>query len=612
MVLQRDAKTKVWGWAAPSEKVSLKFNNKQYSTTADKAGNWTILLPPQVAGGPHEMVFSASNAVTVKDILFGDVWICSGQSNMELPMARVSDKYAEIIAKADNPHIRQFEVQDKYNFKGPNKDLQAGQWISVNAKDIYKFSAVAYFFANDLYTKYKIPIGLINSALGGSPAEAWISKTALKSFPAQYQEAQKFKDDNLIAQIEESNRQVNNSWHTLLNQTDAGVKQKWSGAVLNDADWSQMNIPGYWADDKLGAVNGSVWFRKEVNVPKTLMGKPAKLLLGRIVDADSVFINGVFVGTTSYQYPPRKYPLQNNIIKEGKNIIAVRVISQSGKGGFVPDKPYKLVLGQDSLDLTGLWKYKLGAKMEPVPGQTTVRWKPTGLFNAMIAPLLNYSIKGVVWYQGESNTDNPGNYTNLMKTLIQDWRTRWNQGNFPFIMVQLANFMETSDKPTESNWATLRQAQLNTLAVPNTGLAVAIDAGEWNDIHPLNKQTIGKRLALQAMNLAYNDKKVIPSGPIFKSVKREDNKLIISFAHTGSGLVALGNKELKYFAISGEDKKFVWAKAEIKGNQVFVWQEGIANPVTVRYAWADNPEGANLYNTAQLPASPFEASIKSK
>ncbi|WP_146905075.1 sialate O-acetylesterase, partial [Adhaeribacter aerolatus] len=480
------------------------------------------------------------------------------------------------------------------------------------AKDIYKFSAVAYFFANDLYNKYKIPIGLINSALGGSPAEAWISESALESFPAQYQEAQKFKDDKLIAQIEESNRKANNSWHTLLNQTDVGVKQKWSGAAVNDANWSQMNIPGYWADEKLVAVNGSVWFRKEVNVPKTLVGKPAKLLLGRIVDADSVFINGVFVGTTSYQYPPRKYALPNTLIKEGKNIVAVRVINQSGKGGFVPDKPYKLVLGQDSLDLTGPWKYKLGSKMEPMPGQTTVRWKPTGLFNAMIAPLLNYSIKGVIWYQGESNADKPGEYAALMKTLIQDWRTQWNQGNFPFIMVQLANFMETKDEPTESNWATLRQAQFNTLAVPNTGLAVTIDAGEWNDIHPLNKQTVGKRLALQAMNLAYNDKKVIPSGPIFKSVKREGNKLIISFAHTGSGLVALNNKELKHFAVAGEDKKFAWAKAEIKGNQVIVWQEGIANPVSVRYAWADNPKGANLYNKEQLPASPFEASVEHK
>ncbi|MDQ4140061.1 MAG: beta galactosidase jelly roll domain-containing protein, partial [Bacteroidota bacterium] len=490
------------------------------------------------------------------------------------------------------------------------KDVEARQWISVNQKDIFKFSAVAYFFANEIYSKHKIPIGLINSALGGSPAEAWISEEALKKFPAHYNEVQNFKNQNLITEIENSNRTITNNWYSQLNRTDAGLKNNWRNPTLNDADWAQMTIPGYWADKGLGEVNGVFWFRREVNVPKTLAGQPAKLLLGRIVDADSVFINGVFAGTTSYQYPPRKYPLPATILKEGKNVVTVRLINQSGKGGFVPDKPYKLILGKDSIDLTGPWKYKLGAKMEPLPGQTTIRWKPVGLFNAMIAPLLNFPIKGVIWYQGESNTSNSAGYTALMQTLIQDWRTRWNQGNFPFIFVQLANFMEAKNQPAESNWAALRQEQLNTLAVPNTGMAVAIDAGEWNDIHPLNKQTVGKRLALQALNLAYGDKKVIPSGPLYHSMRREGNKLILSFTHTGGGLIALGGKELKYFAIAGKDKKFVWAKAQIKGNQVIVWQDTITDPITVRYAWADNPKGANLYNKEQLPASPFEATVE--
>lgn len=612
MVLQRETKTNIWGWAAPAEKITLTFNNQIYNASADQNGNWAILLPPQPAGGPYEITLSASNRITLKNILFGDVWICSGQSNMELPMERVSDKYAAIIAKADNPHIRQFEVPDTYNFNGPNKDLENGRWLSVNPKDVLKFSAVAYFFANEIYTKYHVPIGLINTALGGSPAEAWLSEEAVKNFPIHYNQAQKFKDTNLIAEIESANRKINNNWYSLLNSTDEGLKQKWSKPELNDSNWGQMNIPGYWADNKLGEVNGSVWFRKEIDLPKGVAEKPAKLLLGRIVDADSVFINGVYVGSTGYQYPPRKYTLPVSVLKEGKNIIAVRLISQSGKGGFVLDKPYKLVIGQDSIDLKGSWKYKLGATMKPLPGQTTVRWQPTGLFNAMIAPLVNYPIKGVIWYQGESNTENPATYANLMQTLIQDWRMHWNQGNFPFLFVQLANFMEPRDKPAESNWAALRQAQLNTLAVSNTGMAVAIDAGEWNDIHPLNKETVGKRLAWQALHLAYGNKKVLASGPLFKSVKKDGNKLIITFTNTGSGLMALGNTELKHFAIAGSDKQFVWAKAKIKGKRVIVWHEAIANPIAVRYAWADNPQGANLYNKELLPASPFEATIKRK
>ncbi|WP_207434431.1 sialate O-acetylesterase [Sabulibacter ruber] len=612
MVLQRDAKTKVWGWAAPQEKVTLAFNKKTYSATADKDGKWQITLPAQPAGGPFEMKFVASNNITVKDILFGDVWLCSGQSNMELTMARVKDRYANVVTKANNPNIRQFEVPDQFEFKQPKEDLSGGQWIKADQENILKFSAVGYFFATELYDKYKVPMGLINSALGGSPAEAWISEEALISFPTHYAEAQRFKDSSVISQIEAADRKANQEWHAQLNRTDEGLKGQWKNPALNDASWKQMNVPGYWADTELGRVNGSVWFRKEVELPRTAAGSPARLLLGRIVDADSVFINGVFVGTTSYQYPPRIYNVPASVLKEGKNVISVRVINQSGRGGFVTDKPYKLVLGQDSLDLTGPWKYKLGATMAPLSGQPPVRWKPTGLFNAMIAPLTNYTFKGVLWYQGESNTGNPTEYGRLMPTLIQDWRAKWNQANLPFILVQLANFMETTKTPVESNWAATRQAQLNTLSVPNTALAVAIDLGEWNDIHPLNKQDVGKRLALQAMRVAYGDKKVVASGPMLQSVKKDGNKLVLTFSDTGSGLMALGNKDLQYFAIAGPDKKFVWANAVIKGNTVEVWNEEIKNPVTVRYAWADNPEGANLYNKEKLPASPFEASVEVK
>jgi sialate O-acetylesterase len=608
MVLQRDANVKVWGWAAPKEKILLEFSGKQFRTETDASGHWIIILPKQKSGGPFEMTFSASNKINLKNILFGDVWLCSGQSNMELTMDRLRDKYPDVIANANNIEIRQFLVPDAYDFEKPNEDVSSGEWLPVNPQNITKFGAVGFFFATELYAKYKVPIGLINSALGGSPADAWISEGAIKIFPEHYQELIRFKDKKLIEQIEAADRKKNSEWFALLNQTDAGLK-RWSVENLDDNDWQMMDVPGYWADGPLGNKNGVVWFRKEIVVPKAMTGKPAKLLLGRIVDADSVFINNEFVGTTSYLYPPRRYLLKSSVLKEGKNTIAIRVINNSGKGGFVLDKPYSLLVGTDSIDLKGNWKYKLGAEMKPLAGSTTIRWKPVGLYNAMIAPLTNYAIKGALWYQGESNTKNPSEYYPLMQTLISDWRSKWNEGDFPFIVVQLANFMEEKKEPSESGWAEVRQAQLNTLQIPNTGLAVAIDLGEWNDVHPLNKKEVGRRLALQAVDICYREKNITPSGPLFESVKKIGDKLIVSFRYN-DGLKAIRNEELKYFSIAGPDKKFVWAKARIENGKVVVWNEDILDPKFVRYAWADNPVGANLTNRASLPASPFEAELR--
>jgi sialate O-acetylesterase len=335
-----------------------------------------------------------------------------------------------------------------------------------------------------------------------------------------------------------------------------------------------------------------------------MAGQQAKLILGRIVDADSVFVNGVFVGTTGYQYPPRRYDIPSNVLKEGGNTVVVRVISTIGKGGFVLDKPYELVSGGQTIDLKGDWQYRLGATMDPLASQTFVRWKPVGLYNAMISPLLNYSIKGAIWYQGESNAERPLEYRELFSALICDWRKKWSQGDFPFLFVQLPNFMERIEQPSESNWALLREAQLKTLSLPQTGMAVTIDIGEWNDVHPLNKKDVGKRLALAAQRVAYGDDTIVYSGPIYHSMKIEGNKIVVTFTNTGSGLVA-GSGELKYFAIAGIDRRFVWAKAKIENNRVVVWSEEVPNPVAVRYAWADNPEGANLYNAEGLPASPF-------
>ena len=607
MVLQRDARVKIWGWAAEHEKISVAFKDSVYRTSANDKGEWAIVLSGLKPGGPFTMTVSASNTITINNVMIGDVWLCSGQSNMELPMKRVSWIYESEIMNAENPNIRQFAVPQKYDFKRPEDDLEKGVWQSADPRSVLEFSAVAYFFGRELYEKYHVPIGLINSSLGGSPAESWLSEDALKEFPNHLAEAQRFKDDALIKKIESQDKIRIDAWYDLLRQRDEGYKDArnpWSDPHVSTDGWNTMKVPGYWANTELGPVNGVVWFRRDFDVPAPMAGRNAKLILGRIVDADSVFINGVFVGTTSYQYPPRRYKVPMDVLREGRNTIVVRVISNIGKGGFVPDKSYELICAGQTIDLKGEWQYRLGARMEPLASQTFIRWKPLGLYNAMTAPLINYAIKGVVWYQGESNADRPVEYRKLLPALIRDWRSKWGQGDFPFLIVQLPNFMEAKDQPSESNWALLREAQLRTLSLPRTGLAVTIDIGEWNDIHPLDKKDVGKRLALAAQRVAYGDESVVSSGPIYQSMKIEGNKVIVSFTQTGSGLVAK-NGELTSFAVAGADKRFVWAQAKIEDNKVVVWSEKVPNPVAVRYAWADNPQGANLYNVEGLPASPF-------
>ncbi|MGK7391034.1 MAG: sialate O-acetylesterase [Candidatus Cyclobacteriaceae bacterium M2_1C_046] len=608
MVLQRDTELNIWGWASAGENIVVTFNESAYKTKADKDGNWSIKLPAQDAGGPYTMTLKGKNRVIVQDILIGDVWVCSGQSNMELPLERVKEKYREIINSTNNTQIRQFLVPDTYNFKSEQKDFTSGEWKPATPENLLDFSAVAFFFAKELYQEYEVPIGLINSSLGGSPVESWMSEETLKEYPDAYEELQRFKSDSLIQSIEEADKNRIDKWYSDLHQKDEGIQQNWHLTTATD-EWNEITIPGYWENEPLKDFDGIVWFKKEVDIPSSFAGKEASLWLGRIVDHDFAYVNGEPVGSITYQYPPRRYSVDPDILKEGKNTITVRVINQKGVGGFVPDKPYFLAVGKDTLNLSGTWKYKIGATIDPLESQTFVRWKPGGLFNAMIAPLLNYDIKGVIWYQGESNVYDPVAYEERFPAMISNWRNRWEQDNFPFIYVQLANFLEEKSEPVESNWARLRQAQLKTLSVPNTGMAVTIDLGEWNDIHPLNKEDVGKRLALEAKEVAYDESDVALS-PLPVNASIDENAVIIEFKNAPNGLKAKDSSKLKHFAISNDGENFVWASAEIiDKNHVKVWNKAVQNPTVVRYAWADNPAAANLYNNEGLPASPFEIKI---
>jgi len=607
MILQRNTPLIFWGWASPGERVTVHFLDRVSITTTDEKGTWQVTFPGQKAGGPYEIEIYATNQITIHNVLIGDVWLCSGQSNMEYYFARLTDKYAEEIAESENNEIRQFRVPYQFNFRGPQQDYPSGKWVMVNPTSILDFSAVAYFFALELHRRYDVPVGIINASMGGSPAEAWMSRESLRPYPELLAEADRFGDSTFTVDLRKKEQQAIADWYRELDSSDRGLHAMptWKEPSFDTSKWPEMPVPSWWADHGPGEMNGVVWFRKVIDLPASFIGTETWIRLGRIVDADSVFINGHYVGSTSYQYPQRKYKLPPGLLREGMNTIVVRVINNSGRGGFEQDKPYDLVTMQDTLDISGMWKYRVGCTTDPMPGQTFVRFKPTGLYNGMIAPSNKYRIRGVVWYQGESNANRYTDYEVLLTNLIRDWRQNREQGNFPFLVVQLPNFMGIKEQPSESSWAELRDDQLRvTRSVQNTMLTVNTDLGEWNDIHPQNKLDVGKRLARAACYLAYGERDVVPTGPIWKSAKFRKEKIIISFKYTGDSLVARGG-QLRHFALAGTDGKFKWARAEIKGKRVIVYNDQVDNPVAVRYGWADNPERANLYNSEELPASPF-------
>ncbi len=604
MVLQRNEEFPLWGYANEGDKLTVVYKEKEYNTKANQDGIWKVKLKTGKAGGPYEITIKTSGeSKTIENILVGDVYVTSGQSNMELPMYRVAPLYQDEIDTANYPNIRYFEVPKQYDFQGPKKDLPSGNWIQIDTTTISNISAVAYFFAKEIHTDLEVPVGIINSALGGSPIESWLDEDALKPYPNAYAEAQQYKNQSFIDSIQQSDRDRASNWYSDVNASDIGLQKNWKTKEEGFENWSTMNIPGYWADSDLGTVNGVVWFTKTFDIPISAASKKAKLELGRIVDADSVFINGKFIGNTTYQYPPRWYSIPAGVLEAGENRMTVRIINEQGRGGFVEDKPYELRLTDKTINLEGEWQYKLGAEMPNLRSQTFIRWKPTGLYNAMLNPLTQYPISGILWYQGESNVRNATEYDDLIKTMITDWRKKWNDKDLPFIAVQLANYLATSPEPTDSDWAVLRESQASILDLKNTALAVAIDVGEWNDIHPLNKQAVGHRLALGAKKLVYNQD-VVYSGPQYKSHSIKDGKVYVKFKTFGSDLKVDG-KELNGFAIAGEDGKFYWTDAKIDGDTVILNSDKVSNPKYIRYAWADNPDTANLYNEEGLPAIPF-------
>ncbi len=604
MVLQRDTQVSVWGWAEAGEDVVVTFQGRDYTTKANSDGDWQVVLPKLQPGGPYTMTVTGNNTLKLNNILVGDVWLASGQSNMELNFTRTKPLYEEEINTAHFPEIRWFKVPNRYQFKYPEKDLEGGEWVSVSRETISQLATVPYFFAKHLHQHREIPIGIVHAALGGSPVEAWLSEEALKKFPEHLAEGKRFRDDDLIERITAADQARGDAWRQARDEQDPGFKDGealWARPGLDDSDWPVMTMPGFWGGD---TPNGVWWLRKTITVPDNWAGKPAFLELGRMVDADMVYLNGERVGVTWYQYPPRWYPLPEGVLKAGENVIAVRLTSEMGQPGLVEDRAYELRWQGNSIDLTGDWRVKQGAALQPLQPPTFIRWKPMGLFNGKIAPLTNYKLKGVIWYQGESNVGRAEEYAELFPTLIKDWRQQFDQSDLPFLFVQLPNYLEHKPQPGDSDWARLREAQASALALPHTAMAVVIDLGEWNDIHPLNKKPVGDRLALAARAIAYNQD-IVYSGPLYRDMEIKGNKVTLSFDHLGSGLASCNGESLAEFAIAGKERGFVWAEARIVNGKVEVWSDKINKPVAVRYAWADNPHQANLCNREGLFASPF-------
>ncbi|WP_195263376.1 sialate O-acetylesterase [Clostridium sp. 1001275B_160808_H3] len=603
MVLQRGDKTKVCGKAEKNIKIKIEFLNEIYETISDNEGNWSVLLGHLEAGGPYNMTIRGNEELIIKDILIGDVWLCSGQSNMELQIERILELYEDEILEYSNSNIRQFFASKNYNFEGPQEDLEYGSWKTLNQETALEFSAVGYFFAKELYERYKVPIGLIATAIGGTPIESWISEESLKNLNRFDEIISNCKNKQYVLSKQKDDDERINAWYKDLDLNDNGLIDKWYSKDMNDSLWEEFVIPGMWRDTSLDKVNGAVWFRKEFFLPKHLSNCDSKLYLGTIIDSDQVYINGVLVGRTEYRYPPRKYLINNEVLKEGKNVISIRAISNTGIGGFIKDKPYKLVFDHEEIDLSGGWKYKIGCEMNSISDRTHFEYMPIGLYNSIIHPLKNYAIAGAIWYQGESNTGYPDDYEELFEILVKEWRNNWNIGDFSFLYVQLANYSEPSDVGKHDDWARLREAQRRSLKIKNTGMAVSIDIGENNELHPFNKKEVARRLALLAINKLYGED-IVCNGPLYKEKKLNGNKINIYFNNDGSQLLNLKG-DLKNFEICGEDKRYYKANADIKGDYIEVWSKAVYEPKDVRYAWENGPDNVNLYNKDGLPASPF-------
>ncbi len=612
MVLQRNKADIIWGWTKPGEKVRVSLGDKTADGIARPDGSWSVSIQPPAAGGPYQLVIDGPEHVVFQDVLVGDVWLCSGQSNMELGMSRVSNSTAE-IKMADHPEIRLFKVDHQIGYT-PKKTLQ-GSWKictpqTLAPDSLNEFSAVAYYFGRSLQKELQVPIGLVEDCVGGTAAEVWISTEALhplKDFDTVI--------DKVAALQSQGAPEHGNFMSHWYDEYDAGQKENaWFAPGLDDHDWKSVSLPQGFRELGLPETPALCYFRKTITLPDPLPPGAAQIKLGVIERMDTTIINGKEVGASAWVENPRVYTIGKDILKPGPNQITLRVLKTKADGGFKsPPEQLKLVLGDNTeIPLAEGWKGKVSVDARsphPMPFSYD-NWPimPSVLYNGMIAPLIPLSITGVIWYQGESNTDRAEQYRKLLPALITNWRKDFHQGDFPFYIVGLSAYMQHNDDPgANEGWAKLREVQDSTSQqMTNSGLVTTIDIGDANNVHPMDKKDVGERLALLALAQHYG-KKIPFSGPRFLSAEPLPGAVKLHFTHTDRGLMVKGD-QLAEFSLAGEDHVWHWADAKIEGDSVVVSSAKVPHPVSVRYAWQSNPK-ATLFNGVGLPAVPFQTDI---
>lgn len=623
MVLQRDAEIRIWGWADPREEVRIDFLGKQTRAKADQTGRWSVSMGPFPAGGPHTMTVAGKNTLTLEDILIGDVWLASGQSNMEWPLKGLRGEIdnADVeIAGANFPGIRLFRVEQKTAPK-PESRTAADGWHAVTPDRVADFSAVAYLFGRELHRRYQVPIGLIQAAWGGTVAEAWMSESALRRFPDFEGPIKDLASVSANARTElERHVRQKAAWyrsHAGLDRGRVAGNDVWANPDVDVGGWPTISLPRRRTEcgQDFGGYSGVVWFRRTIVVPSDQLGKPMLLKLGNLVQEDTSYFNGHKIGESQGFGTPRRYIVPARYIVAGENTLVVR-LTGINEPSFActamvgPADQMSAEVGATRIALDGNWSYMPGPDLGDFPkvaasalAANPAPNTPTALFNGMISPLVAMRIKGVIWYQGEANADRPVQYRALFPALIEDWRRQWGY-RFPFLFVQLAGFGANKPEPAEYPWAELREAQAMTLSTPATGMATAIDIGNEQDIHPKNKQDVARRLALAAAKIAYGED-VVFSGPVYRSMHVEGNRARIKFSNTGSGLSIKDNYGyVRGFEMAAADGRFRWARAELDGEDILVSSEDVSSPVAVRYSWSNTPDG-NVYNKEGLPAVPF-------
>ena len=619
MVLQQRADAPVWGKAEPNATITVttSWNKATYTTQADQEGKWSVKVRTPKAGGPYSMTIRESDneSITLNNILIGEVWLCSGQSNMQMPVsgswAKVTNHEQEVKDAAKYPKIRLLSVERMTSSKPEDNFTTYGDgWMVCSSESIAEFSATAYFFGREIHLKQGVPVGLIHSSWGGTVIEAWMTKDALKGVKDLGTQAEMVS--GWPAEREERRAKSQGAveaWNRLAAAYDSVNVEfdDFKNDKYDDSRWDNIKLPGN-IEQNYRNFDGHVLVRKSIEIPTEWAGKSLKMCIQGVDDKDVTYFNGVKIGENSGWNRVRTYTIPAELVKAGKAIVAIRIMDTSGNGGITGNDQSFYVEGADGkkIMLSGEWKAKKDADYSLMPAKPVNMYNEpywsTVLYNAMISPLVPYTIKGAIWYQGCSNDDRAYQYQDLMRLMIADWREQWGY-NFPFYITQLANYTARQTQPTESTWAELREAQtMAAQIVPNTGMAVTIDIGEAGDIHPRNKQEVGRRLALQALNKTYG-MSVECSGPMYAGYEIDGNVIRIKFNSTAKGLVVKGDK-LEGFTIAGADHKFYWADAKIVGNCIEVSCKDVPRPLAVRYAWAHNPLG-NLYNTAGLPASPF-------